>query len=77
MNKLKVFITFVLLVGCLSFFSCSEGGPTTSEMKEQTWSTAKSPSGRCYEVLTHQVLAGNTGFGFMGMAEIPCSEMRD
>jgi hypothetical protein len=43
-----------------------------------TWSIVKSPiTDRCYEVATQQGTDGSYGgFGYMGMAEIPCEDER-
>lgn len=60
------------MMGCTT-----SGGPEMSTEEELTWSTVKSPiTGRCYEAATLEVSQGHIVTGYMGMSEIPCTEMR-
>jgi hypothetical protein len=41
------------------------------------WTTMKSPNtGRCYEVAIRSETSGYSGFGYMGMSELPCTELK-
>ncbi len=57
-----------LLTGCTD-----RPGPSMSDPQDFDWSIIKSPqTGRCYEVASRQITRGYSGFGFMGMSEVPC-----
>ena len=75
MKRLLNVLIFVILLIFLANCGCSKKGPELKGKKDAVWSTIKSPSGRCYEVLTYKEYAPNYGYGFMGMSQIPCEKM--
>lgn len=66
-SKILLLAPLVLLTGC------DRPGDETTSSDQWTWSTMKSPrTGRCYEVATRVLGAGNTTYSYSGMSEVPC-----
>ena len=82
MNK-KVLVPFLFLaiVSLLMSFGCGGNlpapklhGPNEANI---TWSQVQQPdTGRCYQFALYKEFHANLGYGYMGMAEIPCSDMK-
>jgi len=79
---LRVSASVAAIVYCLVLVGCSQkAGPAVASdqltAEKYLWTTMKSPTtGRCYEVATRSETSGYSGYGYMGMSEIPCTEMK-
>ena len=67
-----IFTAVLMLIGVASLAA----GQFKIRGDDLGWSVAKSPqTGRCYEIADHYQAGYSVGYGYMGMAEVPCSEV--